>query len=258
MVFGENRDGGSESIDEFVERFQKVRDLGWVPSHRANNTGIGKTLEDLMGIDENNIEGPDLGEVEIKSQRALTSSKVTLFTKKPTGPDGANNILRDRFGIINPKHPEHMQMHASMFNYWNKTYKRWGMRLRPDDSDRRLYLEIKDLLTNEVVPFTCWYDYSVIEGIIAKKMNILAFVSADRRKQDGWEHFHYKEAKVFHGGTFENFLRLMKEGKIQYDIRIGSYKTPGRANYGKVHDHGSGFRIARGHMPELFDGFIDV
>ena len=23
-------------------------------------------------------------------------------------------------------------------------------------------------------------------------------------------------------------------------------------SYGKVHDHGSGFRIARGHMPELF------
>ena len=246
-----------ESVREFITRFQAVRNRGWVRSHRANNTGIGKTLEDLMGIDENNLDGPDLGEVEIKSQRALTSSKVTLFTKKPTEPDGANTILRDKFGITNPKHPDLMQMHASMFNYWNTTYERWGMRLKPVDIDERIYLQIKDLRTDEIVPFTCWYDYDIIRSIIAKKMNILAFVSADRKMVDGWEHFRYTECKIFHGGSFERFLGLMNSGKIQYDIRIGSYKTPGKS-YGKVHDHGSGFRIARGHMPELFEGFEEL
>ena len=246
-----------ESVREFITRFHAVRNLGWVRSHRANNTGIGKTLEDLMEIDENNLDGPDLGDVEIKSQRALTSSKVTLFTKKPTGPDGANTILRDNFGITNPKHPDLMQMHASMFNYWNTTYQRWGMRLQPVDIDERIYLQIKDLRTDVMVPFTCWYDYHVIKEIIAKKMNILAFVSADRKKVDGWEYFHYKECKIFHGGSFERFLGLMNSGKIQYDIRIGSYKTPGKS-FGKVHDHGSGFRIARGNMSELFEGFVEL
>ena len=43
----------NESVKEFVRRFITVRELGWVPSHRKNNTGIGKTLEDLMQIDEN-------------------------------------------------------------------------------------------------------------------------------------------------------------------------------------------------------------
>ncbi|SVB28801.1 uncharacterized protein METZ01_LOCUS181655, partial [marine metagenome] len=246
-----------ESVREFITRFQAVRDLGWVRSHRANNTGIGKTLEDLMEIDENNIAGPDLGDVEIKSQRAFSSSMVTLFTKVPTGPDGANKDLRDNFGIANPEHPDLMQMHASMRNHWSATYERWGMRLRPDGVDERIYLQIKDLQTDEMVPFTCWYDYDIIREIIAKKMNILAFVSADRKKVDGWEYFHYKECKIFHGGSFKRFLGLMNDGKIQYDIRIGSYKTPGKM-YGKVHDHGSGFRIARGHMPDLFDGHIEI
>jgi len=49
----------------------------------------------------------------------------------------------------------------------------------------------------------------------------------------------------------------MNAGKIQFDIRIGSYKTPGK-NYGKVHDHGSGFRIARGNMVDLFEGYIEI
>lgn len=257
MVFDDDSNTDSNSIDEFVERFQKVRDMGWVRSHRANNTGIGKTLEDLMGIDENNIEGPDLGDVEIKSQRALTSSKITLFTKKPTEPQKANTFLRDNFGVKNPKHPDLMQLHASMFNYWNKTYERWGMRLQPNDDDERIHLQIKDLNTDEIIPFSCWYDYDVIKDVIAKKMNILAFVSAERKKIDDWEYFLYTECKIFYGGSFEKFLNLMNSGKVQYDIRIGSYKTPGK-NYGKVHDHGSGFRIARGNMVDLFEGYIEI
>ena len=96
----------NESVKEFINRYLAVKELGWVRSHRSNNTGIGKTLEDLMEIVENNIEGPDLGDVEIKSQRKLTSSKLTLFTKKPTGPDGANTVLRDKYGKQNPTHPE--------------------------------------------------------------------------------------------------------------------------------------------------------
>ena len=248
---------GQGSVREFITRFQNVRDLGWVKSRRANNTGIGKTLEDLMEIDENNIDGPDLGDVEIKSQRALTSSKLTLFTKKPTGPNGANTVLRDKYGKQNPTHPDLMQIHASMFNYWNSTFDRWGMRLKPNDDDERIYLQIKDLETDEVESFTCWYDYDVIRQVIAKKLKILAFVSADSRTVEGWEQFRFTQCKLFHGGSFERFLGLMNSGKIQYDIRIGSYKTPGK-NYGKVHDHGSGFRIARGNMPELFEGSVEL
>jgi len=248
----------NESVKEFIDRYLAVRELGWVRSHRSNNTGIGKTLEDLLMIHENNLDEADIGDVEIKSQRALTSSKVTLFTKKPTGPDRANNILRDHYGVQNPKHPDLMQMHASMFNYWNQTYKKWGMRLQSNNDEERLYLEIKDLKTDELESFTCWYDYDVIRHVISKKMSILAFVSADSRSgSDGREEFRFTECKIFYGGTFKRFLALLNDGKIQYDIRIGSYKTPGKS-YGKVHDHGSGFRISRVHLAELFIGHTNI
>ena len=246
-----------KTFDELVEGIKELKERGFIKTHRADNTGIGKTLEDLMEIDENNFEGPDLGDVEIKSQRALTSSKLTLFTKKPTGPNGANTVLRDKYGKQNPTHPDLKQIHASMFNYWNSTFDRWGMRLKPNDDDERIYLQIKDLETDEVESFTCWYDYDVIRQVIAKKLKILAFVSADSRTVEGWEQFRFTQCKLFHGGSFERFLGLMNSGKIQYDIRIGSYKTPGK-NYGKVHDHGSGFRIARGNMPELFEGSVEL
>ena len=34
--------------EKMIERFNQVKRLGWVTSHRANNTGIGKTFEDLV------------------------------------------------------------------------------------------------------------------------------------------------------------------------------------------------------------------
>jgi hypothetical protein len=248
----------NDSVQEFISRYLAVRELGWVRSHRSNNTGIGKTLEDLLMIDENNLDEADIGDVEIKSQRALASSKVTLFTKKPTGPDSANSILRDNYGIQNPQNISLMKIHASMFNYWNKTYDRWGMRLQTNDFDEKIYLEIKDLQTDLLESFTCWYDYDIIREIFSKKMKIIAYVSADSRKDsDGNEEFRYTDCKLFFGGSFEKFLLLLNDGKIQYDIRIGSYKTPGK-NFGKIHDHGSGFRIARRNMKDLFDGYIEV
>ena len=213
----------NESVKEFIKRYIAVRDMNWVTSHRENNTGIGKTLEDLLMIEENNLDEADIGDVEIKSQRAFASSKITLFTKKPTGPDNANNHLRDHYGVQNSEHPSLMKIHASMFNYWNKTYDKWGMRLQPKDDEERIYLEVKNLENNVVESFTCWYEYDVIRHVIAKKMNILAFVSADSRmRDDGKEEFKFTGCKLFYGGSFDKFLSLMNNGKIQCDIRIGS------------------------------------
>ena len=40
----------SDSIQELKKRLEAIRDMGFVKTHRAGSTGIGKTLEDLLGI----------------------------------------------------------------------------------------------------------------------------------------------------------------------------------------------------------------
>ena len=44
------------TLDEFIRKFNEIKNMGWIRTHRAGNTGVGKTLEDLLGIDENNIQ----------------------------------------------------------------------------------------------------------------------------------------------------------------------------------------------------------
>ena len=48
-----------KTFDELVEGIKELKERGFVKTHRSNDTGIGKTLEDLLGIKENNFAGPD-------------------------------------------------------------------------------------------------------------------------------------------------------------------------------------------------------
>ena len=89
--------------EKIVNAFNKVKEMGWITSHRSNNTGIGKTFEDCVGVIENNINEPDLFGFEIKAHRTESTSYVTLFTKSPSFPTkGANAYLKDKFGEYYP------------------------------------------------------------------------------------------------------------------------------------------------------------
>ena len=86
-----------DTLKDFVREYAKICDKGWIRTHRSGPTGIGKTLEDLLGIPENNIDGPDFGDYELKSCRLNSNSMLTIFTKTPQ-PRGAANTLRKTFG----------------------------------------------------------------------------------------------------------------------------------------------------------------
>jgi len=68
------------TLSEFVKAFDKLKAKNWVKSKRKGATGIGHTLEKLIGLPENNVASPDLGEIELKAHRINSSSMITLFT----------------------------------------------------------------------------------------------------------------------------------------------------------------------------------
>lgn len=67
-------------LQDFRSAFRSLRKQGWVQSKRRGPTGIGHTLEQLIGLSENNIATPDLGRLELKARRINSSSMITLFT----------------------------------------------------------------------------------------------------------------------------------------------------------------------------------
>ena len=228
--------------EKMIAHFHKVRAMGWVRSRRRNNTGIGKTFEDYVGVVENNIDEPDLFGFEIKSHREEAASYVTLCTKAPTFPRRANTYLLSEFGSPYEDNPALNRLHTSMFaDHQNTCAGKYAFKLRNDKQTKEIRIEVYNLHTNRLLDDSCGYTYEVLEKIFAKKLKNLFYVSAERKYVEGIEEFNFTRADIYTEPSFEKFLKLLDEGRIMYDIRMGSYQS-GR-NFGKPHDHGSGFRI---------------
>ena len=75
----------SYTKSSLITALREIKKRGWIANARQGNAGgIGNTLEDLLGIKENNLPIPNAAEWELKCQRLDTSSLTTLFHMEPS------------------------------------------------------------------------------------------------------------------------------------------------------------------------------
>jgi len=236
-----------EGYYELLEKLKEIKDLGYVDTHRSGNTGIGKTLEDLLGIVENNIPGPNAAKIELKSARKNASSMLTLFTKAPS-PYGANSILLTKFGYPSRTTGErvlHTTVNAVSYNTINGNR---GFIIRIEGervelvTDRSVRTGLSLFLDEEqpdgFIEILGYWDKSTLRTSFERKLPKLLYVKADCMVSGDKEKFWYNEAWLLSGFSFENFLELLVNGNIKVDIRIGQYPD------GRPHDRGTGFRVS--------------
>ena len=243
-----------DNVTKFISAFRTVRNKGQFKSHRKGNTGIGKTLEDAIGVIENNLQIPDLHGFEIKSQRDYSKSKVTLFSKSPSYPPKANNYLRLNYGSRDEKFPDIKVLHVSVLSTkWSKHQSGYSYILRPCDVSEKLYLDIKNTSSDELLENDLFWSYKDLKNKYLNKLSNLAFVEAETTQLHGDEFFYFKSCTLFYDTSFNLFLDLLKCGDIVFEIRIGAYKNKDKPKtYGKTHDHGSCFRIKSDNIYRLY------
>lgn len=240
-------------LEEFKEKFKKLKELGFSDSRRFHDTGIGKTAEDLLDIAENNKSHADYkGLIELKSHRELSEAMVTLFTKSPD-PRGTNTIIRNTYGYFDEKFTEkkvlHVTFSAKQFNSSEKG--NYGFRLDIDEAAKKIFVRIKNLKSNKLEDsVTAYYAFDDLRDKIEHKCKYIVFITAEKKKNGQKELFNFTTAKLLSGLTFDKFLEFLNKGLIKYDFRLGIYKSG--KNEGKYHDHGSGFRFTPGDMGEIF------
>lgn len=221
---------------ELVSRLKELKSIGYIKTHRTGNTGIGKTLEDLLGIEENNIPGPNAKMIELKSARKNAGSMLTLFTKSPL-PRGANSVLLQRFGY-DARGTGRLDLHTTVNAVsYNTLRGKRGFMIEIHD-DRVELVSGKEILG--------YWDKITLQTSFERKLPKLLYVKADCRGSEIDEEFWFNEAWLLSGFDFENFLNLLKEGKILVDIRIGQYPD------GRPHDHGTGFRVSPDNLGLCF------
>jgi len=208
---------------QLISKLRKIKKSGYVKTHRAGDTGIGKTLEDLLGIEENNIPGPNGRLIELKSARKNAKSMLTLFTKSPL-PKKANSLLLQRYGYPSKRGNNRKELHTTVnAKSYNTLKGKVGFKIDIKEDRIELTSESKEVLG--------YWDKRTLAMSFERKLPKLLYVKADSRGSRANEEFWFNEAWLLTGFDFENFVNLLREGTILVDIRIGQYPD------GRPHDH---------------------
>ena len=233
------------TVDDFVAEFNKIKALGWIKTHRAGPTGIGKTLEDLLGIPENNADAPDFGEYELKSKRIGASSMLTIFTRAPE-PKRANAYLLNKYGYPSDAYDnDDLVLHSTLTTEKFTKIGNTGRHLKIKFDDEKIWIA-SDIEDEDV-----YWDKEKLRKAFEKKYKgkfIYAFAESRGFGQD--EEFMFDAAFEFSGFSYDDMIDLLGAGDVYIDLRIGQYH--GGKNSGKLHDHGTGFRIKEADQPKLF------
>ena len=214
---------------ELIEKLKVIKEMGYIKTHRAGTTGIGKTIEDLLGIEENNIPGPNAEMIELKSARKNVISMLTLFTKSPL-PRKANSVLLQRYGYKSLKGTRKKELHTTVNALgYNKLKGKYVFKINAEE-DRICLVNPQ----NEILGY---WDKETLKKYFERKLPELLYVKAETKDCGSNEKFWFNEAWLLSGFNFNNFVNLLKRGIILIDIRIGQYPD------GRSHDHGTGFRV---------------
>ena len=193
-----------QKYSELVDQLPDLKKQGYVTTHRAGNTGIGKTLEDLLGVQENNFAGPNGHMTELKSARKGSSSMLTLFTKSPL-PGRINRQLVEKFG--RPTDRGKKVLHSTINAVSKNTlYDKPGFIA----SIHQTRIEINHDEYGDL-PTPYWNRINLEQAFNRKYPENLLYVKADCRGRGKSEEFHYNEAWLMSGFSFDRFVRAFDE-----------------------------------------------
>lgn len=259
------------SKEELIEKFKEIEAKGWIkcPSMRKNNDGsVGNLLEDLLGIPENNLPIPNAAEWELKTQRAETSSLVTLCHQEPS-PRVAKlvpDMLLPKYGWPHSKagseYPaDEMSFRATLNAI---TYTDRGFKVNVNRKDERIEIVFDSRMCDQSIhgewlknvkmkvglgafPILPYWGFNDLYTKIGTKLINCFFVQAETKREEGNLYFHYNNVLMLKSVDKEKFIEAIEQGivYVDFDARTG-------------HNHGTKFRIKSKDIPMLYAETIKV
>jgi len=239
--------------EQFIQELKSIRDRGWIKNARPGNQGgVGNTLEDLLGIKENNLPIPNAGEWELKTKRRDSSSLLTLMHLNPS-PQAlclVPRLLLKYYGwphkLAGKKYPPDEMSFRQTISARHRTDRGFGIII--DREKKKIITTFNSSFTNsrhkdwldsvrkrigldELNPQPYWGFDDLYANARSKWLNCF-FVLAQRKEIENEEYFHYKDIWMLQDFTFEGFISALESGLllVDYDARTG-------------HDHGVKFRF---------------
>lgn len=256
------------SKESLIQRLIDICKTGWIPNARpGNDGGIGNTLEDLLGIKENNLPLPNAAEWEIKSHRSNTTSLNTLFHIEPS-PRALKivpRILLPRYGWSHAKagskYPEGEKSFRQTISGLNRSDRGFMVLInRKDlkieisfdskavDPRHKIWLANVSRITGleDLNPRPYW-GFDDLFHFAGTKIKNTFYVIAESRRSNKIEYFNYTNVYKLSKFTIDGILKGFENGEIyiDFDARTG-------------HNHGTKFRIRDSFFPRLYESIEKI
>lgn len=249
---------------ELIEALRAIGQLGWIENtqRQGNDGAIGNILEDLLGIEENNLPIPNAVEWELKASRANANILTTLFHMEPS-PRAVRfvpQMLLPDYGWphakAGTKHPATERSFRMTMKATRRTDRGFGVVV--DDSERKISVSfdadavdaskhaswLADIAQKrglgELDPQPYW-GFDDLTNKAALKFPNMFHVIAERKRQDGKEYFRYLELHILSGFSRAKFIDGLRDGRVyvEFDARTG-------------HNHGTKFRTRSIYIEDFY------
>ena len=246
----------------------EIREMGWVRSARPGNAGaVGNTLEDLLGIEENNLPLPNAAEWELKTQRADTNALTTLFHMEPS-PRAMKIVPRillpnygwthDKAGVRYPSDEMSFRQTISGASrsdrgftvLVNRRRKKIEVSFDSSSVSNRHAEWLESVKTRaglaELDPMPYW-GFDDLFYKAGTKLHNTFFILADRKRENGVEYFRYSRFLMLQGLRMDRFMDAIAKGGILIDFDARTR-----------HNHGTKFRLRQNRLPDLYDSVEEI
>jgi MvaI/BcnI restriction endonuclease family len=202
----------------------KIEDFG---GYRGTGTG-GFILEELLGFDPSNKDGPDSGRWEVKFHSG--SSPLTLLHKTPEPPRVMNSLLKTcgwigKSGRLSFRH-----------TIWGKSER--GFIVKSENNNI-----VVDLGKPETIsPF---WAHNTILNAFAYKLRRLIVVHGKVKKSKGAVVF--ETAQLHQHPRSTEFIQAIVDGTIAIDFDLRATDTEA------LRDHGTKFRVKISDLQKIYE-----
>lgn len=169
------------TLAEVQKRLEEIRDMGYIPTTRRGPTGIGHTFETYIGLDETNLQIPDIGgRIEIKTARRNSGSLITLFTFNHSVWRVKQKEVVQKYGYFSEKD----QRQALYYSIWPNQPHPSGLQVVVDRKEHTLKLKHGDEI------LAVWSIYRLVGALLYKLGRILYVIADSRIGANNREEFH--------------------------------------------------------------------
>jgi hypothetical protein len=249
-IFRQTEQSTDTPVVLLLQKMRNISKLGYVDTKRTGDTGVGMTLETLLGINANSSRVPDFMGIEIKAQRlkntkkgfAKSSNRVNLFSQVPDWDiskcKSGGDILK-KFGYLDVIKNK-FQLYCTSSANPNPQ----GLFLSIDEVANTL--DSKCNKSEEIEDVARWRIDNLQQQLEKKHSQTFWVKAKSKISSEGIEQFHYVQVEQTKNPFIHNFGTLVEIGAITMDYTLSTKSDGG------TRDHGYLFKIHPSNFDLLF------